>query len=554
MKAKKDLPPAGALEACRLLVENMPDGVALIQDGKIRHANEALAAMLGCTPEEAVGLEFIKLLVPGDKKAASDLKRMIAGTVQAPQNFECRLMRIPGRSVVSVHVSVKPGSYQGKHALTATIKDISSLKSVLSALSDSRNALLTVLDSIDATVYVADLKTHEILFANRVMKDVFGPDLEGQICYMVFRGKSGPCPHCSNDRLVDARGRPTGAYTWEGFNPIAKRWYMNYDRAIPWVTGQLVRLQVATDITERKKAETAVLENEERYRNLFEDSRDAIVVTDGEGFFLDLNRAALDLFGYSEEEMRSKNFREFYADPDAASRFQRDIDEKGSLRDYEVKLVTKEGTEMDCLLSVTAKRASDGSILRYQGIIRDITEHKRMQGALLESERRYKELSITDDLTGLYNVRHFYSQIKFEADRANRYHRPLSLLMMDLDNFKDYNDRYGHLEGDKALAAWGAVLRNNTRRTDSAYRYGGEEFTLILPETPAKNALVIAERLRMKLKTHVLSPVEGEKAQVTVSIGISEYAPGEEIAEFIKRADKGLYKAKEQGKDQTCSL
>jgi diguanylate cyclase (GGDEF)-like protein/PAS domain S-box-containing protein len=309
-------------------------------------------------------------------------------------------------------------------------------------------------------------------------------------------------------------------------------------------------LGVSRDITERKKAEDALKESEERYRTLFEESWDAIVMIDGRGDFLEVNSAALNLFGYSMEEIALRNFNEFYADPSAPSGFQRDLDQKGSVRDYEAKLLTKDKREMDCLLTFSAKRAIDGRILRYQGIIRDITEQKRMHAALQESERRYKELSITDDLTGLNNARHFYARIKSEADRASRYHRPLSLLMMDLDDFKNYNDRYGHLEGDKVLAAMGATIRDSIRRTDSAYRYGGEEFTVILPETPERHALVIAERLRRTLKNQAFSPAKGENAQITVSIGISEFVPGEEILEFIKRADKGMYLAKEQGKDQ----
>jgi diguanylate cyclase (GGDEF)-like protein/PAS domain S-box-containing protein len=312
-------------------------------------------------------------------------------------------------------------------------------------------------------------------------------------------------------------------------------------------------LGVSREITDRKKTEEALKESEERYRNLFEESRDAIVITDGGGYFLELNGAALDLFGYSKEEIMDKNFGQLYVDPTAGAMFQREMHEKGSVRGYEAKLLARDKREMDCLLTVTAKRASDGGILRYQGIIRDITEQRRMHEALRQSERRYKELSITDELTGLYNVRHFYAQLKSEADRASRYHRPLSMLMIDLDDFKNYNDSYGHLEGDKVLAGLGAMIRDNTRRTDSGYRYGGEEFTVILPETPAKYALIIAERLRMKSKNQVLSPVQAEKVQITVSIGISEYVPGEEISEFIKRADRRMYLAKEQGKDQICS-
>ena len=123
------------------------------------------------------------------------------------------------------------------------------------ALKESHKTLLTVLDSIDATVYVADMTTHEILFANRFMKESFGRDIMGEICWRAFRGYDAPCEHCTNDRLLDREGDPTGVVTWEGRNPITGCWYINYDRAIKWIDGRMVRLQVGTDITRLKEAE-----------------------------------------------------------------------------------------------------------------------------------------------------------------------------------------------------------------------------------------------------------------------------------------------------------
>jgi len=123
------------------------------------------------------------------------------------------------------------------------------------ALEESHKTLLTVLDSIDATVYVADMTTHEILFANRYMKECFGRDIMGEICWKVFRGYDAPCEHCTNHRLLDGEGNPTGVVTWEGRNPITGCWYLNYDRAIRWIDGRMVRLQVGTDITRLKEAE-----------------------------------------------------------------------------------------------------------------------------------------------------------------------------------------------------------------------------------------------------------------------------------------------------------
>jgi PAS domain S-box-containing protein len=159
------------------------------------------------------------------------------------------------------------------------------------------------------------------------------------------------------------------------------------------------------DITERKAAESALRQSEDRYRTLFEDSRDAIAITDVEGRFFDVNQAMLDLFGYTRKEIMAMSFGDLYARPDDAMEFRKEIARTGSVRDYDVRLLRKDGTVRDCLFIVTAKRELDGSITGYQGIVRDVTEHKQMEEALRHSEKRYKKLSITDDLTGLHNSR-----------------------------------------------------------------------------------------------------------------------------------------------------
>jgi len=117
------------------------------------------------------------------------------------------------------------------------------------------DSLLLVLDSLDADVYAADLDTYEILYMNRHMAESFGGNFVGQVCYRVFRKEASPCPHCSNPHLLDQEGKPTGVFVWEGRNPLTGRWYKNSDRVIPWQGGRLVRLQIATDITELKEAE-----------------------------------------------------------------------------------------------------------------------------------------------------------------------------------------------------------------------------------------------------------------------------------------------------------
>jgi len=197
---------------------------------------------------------------------------------------------------------------------------------------------------------------------------------------------------------------------------------------------------------------------------------------------------------------------------------------------------------------------SDGVILGAVQTLQDVTERKIVENELRQSEKRYRELSITDSLTKLYNSRHFFRQLRQEVERAKRYEEPLSLILLDIDNFKGYNDTYGHLEGDRVLAVLADVIRSNLRSADSAYRYGGEEFTVILPETEGESALLVAERLRKGFEDTVLTPLPRSEVHMTVSVGVTQYFPGEEDTVFIKRADSAMYTAKKSGKNRVCQV
>ena len=169
---------------------------------------------------------------------------------------------------------------------------------------------------------------------------------------------------------------------------------------------------------------------------------------------------------------------------------------------------------------------------------------------LRESEHKYQELSIIDDLTQLHNSRHFHAQLEKETDRSNRYEQPLTLLLLDLDNFKIFNDTYGHIEGDNVLSRFGQVVKRCLRETDSAYRYGGEEFTIILPMTTSEEGIITAKRIQTELKKEAFSPVLGQEVYITMSIGLAQYMPNEEMKAFVHRVDQFMYQAKKNGRDR----
>jgi two-component system, cell cycle response regulator len=195
---------------------------------------------------------------------------------------------------------------------------------------------------------------------------------------------------------------------------------------------------------------------------------------------------------------------------------------------------------------------------------------KSLQDQVREAKNQLEKLSVEDGLTRLYNHRHFQGELRREFGRAQRYNDPLSLIMIDLDRFKDVNDRFGHPFGDKVLREAAAVIRKSVRDTDLCARYGGEEFAVILPKTMMAGALAVAERIHgeMNQKAYVedepqAKPGEVEakmaagrrvEARVTASFGIASY-PSKDItsAELLVRfADEALYRAKREGRNAIC--
>jgi two-component system cell cycle response regulator len=164
-----------------------------------------------------------------------------------------------------------------------------------------------------------------------------------------------------------------------------------------------------------------------------------------------------------------------------------------------------------------------------------------------------KSLAIRDGLTGLYNYRYFWEMLNQQVGQSRRYGWPLSLLFLDLDDFKVVNDTWGHQVGDQVLKAVAAFLQHEVRQADLLCRYGGEEFVVLLPQTPAEQAQVMAERLREGIAAQMVSP-GGREVRVTVSIGVAGLREGEDSAALVNEADRAMYQAKQTGKNRVCRL
>jgi diguanylate cyclase (GGDEF)-like protein len=178
-----------------------------------------------------------------------------------------------------------------------------------------------------------------------------------------------------------------------------------------------------------------------------------------------------------------------------------------------------------------------------------------LNNKLTEANQRLRQISIEDSLSGLYNRRYFDDRIGHEISRTKRFGRDLALMMIDIDFFKQYNDDTGHPIGDKALASIGTIIRNSVRETDLPFRYGGDEFAIILPETDIESAAFVAERIRSEVERYRFQkePAESE-SPLTVSVGVSMLGRGCSTAEeFVSTADKALYRAKSAGRNKVIA-
>ncbi|MBC7294126.1 MAG: diguanylate cyclase [Thermoleophilia bacterium] len=190
------------------------------------------------------------------------------------------------------------------------------------------------------------------------------------------------------------------------------------------------------------------------------------------------------------------------------------------------------------------RRANEELERRVQIRTRQLERHNRI---LRKAQKRIEELSRQDPLTGVANRRRLDEVLTAEVERSRRYGQPLSVIMVDLDHFKDINDTHGHIVGDKVLQAAAEVFGRETRLTDLVGRYGGEEFLLILPNTSLDEAEAVAERLRASLEK---LEQDFRPEPLTASLGVAQWCPGDRPADLVHRADKALYEAKQAGRNR----
>ena len=323
--------------------------------------------------------------------------------------------------------------------------------------------------------------------------------------------------------------RPDGAVCWVQWT----------DRAILDEDNALIELQsVGRDITEQRQAEQTLRDSEARYRRIIETAQEGVWQIDADHCTTFVNARMAEMLGYAVEEMQGKSIFAFVDEAQWNTAMSHEVGQ------HDLKFRRKDGGELWAMISTNSIRDGQGGFAGVLAMVADITDRKRMEETL-------RRLATQDSLTGLFNRRYFFAVAKREFQRSQRYGHSLALLLLDIDYFKRINDAYGHRAGDQVLRTIAEIMRGGLRQVDIPCRYGGEEFVMLLPETPLDTAIAVAQRLGATLAETPI-PTEKGPLPVTVSIGVAGMTNGEGLTLdlLLERADQAMYAAKQAGRNR----
>jgi diguanylate cyclase (GGDEF)-like protein/PAS domain S-box-containing protein len=291
-------------------------------------------------------------------------------------------------------------------------------------------------------------------------------------------------------------------------------------------------------------------ESELRYRRLFEAAQDGILILDAKtGSITDVNPFLEKMLGYTEEEFISKKLWEVgaFKDIKASKNAFLALQKNEYIRYKDLPLRAKDGKLIQ--VEFVSNVYNEGHEKVIQCNIRDITERKQTLEAHLKKEAILREQSVRDELTRLFNRRYLEETLKRELRRATRKNYSLGLMMIDIDNFKNINDNFGHATGDLVLHEFGNLLIRNIREEDIACRYGGDEFIVVLPDTSTQVTCERADQIIVLAKQLQLQSSGNDFCGISISIGISFFPEnGLSKAEILNAADNALFRAKKENR------
>ncbi|MGD0278565.1 MAG: PAS domain S-box protein [Smithella sp.] len=543
------------------IISNAAVGIYIVQHGKFVYVSQLYQKLTGYADTELIGTYSLNYIYPDDR----DMVRKEAIKCLKKERFEPYEYRFVNKNneIMVILETITPIVYKGERATLGSFMDITGRKQTERILHENEERLRGITQNLPGIIFQFYAKdngefgvsyiSEPLAEFSEIVANIDISKLESLFPLFLSSIHEEDRDKC----LASIKTAVETETTWN----FECRIFTQFGKMI-WIQGlstptrhknRLVFNGILLNITDRKRSEEALRESEEKYRELVKYAPAGIYEVEYEtGRLKSINDVFCEYTGYTRDELLNMNYYDLLTEESQKYMFERlgklQAGEKISTT-AEYCIRTKSGGELWIRLSVRYLY-ENGKLKGAAGIVHNITERKRAEDILRKSEQRFRELSIIDDLTQLYNSRHFYAQLEIEIERSNRYAQPLTLLMLDLDNFKEFNDTYGHIEGDYVLSQLGHLVKKCLRETDSAYRYGGEEFTILLPMTTNEEGIITAKRIQDELKKEVFTPLPDKEVFVTMSFGCSQYKPKEDMKAFVHRVDQLMYQAKKNGRNR----
>ncbi len=538
----------GSEERYRAVIEQSAEGIYLVdaETRRVFETNPSLQKMLGYNAGELRGMELYDLIAHPPEDVEYNLRR----TLREGNRFvgERRYRRKDG-SVVDVEVGVSVISYGSKEVVCVIVRDTTERKRVEEALKQSEERFHSLVENAGDAFFIHDLDGR-FVDANQWACDSLGYTREELLGLSVADVEMGFDPA----GLLELWGKVVAGtpITLDGAHrrKDGSTFPVEIRLGVFESDGRRLMLALARDVSEREKAQAALRESERRFRQLFEQSVDALLVHDEEGRVVDCNSEACRSLGYTREELLELSVKDFVEDL-LTEEEKRELGENTPWRQalrgepgatvnfHQNRHRRKDGTSFPVEVGVGSIDYGEKRLVFASA--RDITERR-------ELEKRLSYQAFHDSLTGLPNRVLFLDRLGHALARADRREDSVAVLFLDLDDFKVVNDSLGHGVGDELLVATARRLTACLRPGDTVARLGGDEFTVLLEEVTGGGEV---ERVVTRILDGLAAPFEiaGSEVFVTASIGVvSEASPESSPEELMREADLAMYRAKEGGK------
>lgn len=528
-----------------------PIGMSLIDlDGTIIVANPAALAMLGYEEHELYAKTYLQITHPNDiDKDKPLMERLLKGEIDNFQMHKSYLKKSGDMVTAMLSVSLVHDELGNPRYFIAQMMDISEKTTAQSEVKQLTKRISTILESILDSFFSID-NQYRFIYSNAAAQKLFKrseAELIGQNILELFPWIKGTISQ--QEFAIAMENREQRLY--EQFIPQLNHWFEA--NIYPSEFGISVHFR---QITERKRTADKLLESEKSFRLLAENTSDMISKHNWDGLYTYVSPACYALLGYRDDELIGKSPFLLYHPDDK----QRMLDNQRQIYDHvdentiSYRIKRKDGVYR-WFESTTRVVLHDGD--RTQTIVsvsRDITPRKEIELQMLEQYQIMHALSHVDGLTTIANRRSFDEIWNNEWEDAHRHHMPVTLMIGDIDNFKAYNDTFGHQKGDDCLRQIAAAMRSALKRPlDIVTRYGGEEFGIILPQTSKERAATIAKRLLEAVAQLEIPHAEKTgSSYVTISMGSATWEPDCPLSqdELFTAADRALYQAKHEGKNR----